>query len=201
MTSMVGRALLTGALAFGITTTAQATSLSFTLAGIFDINLGGNDFNNVPLTLKGTGTTAAGLETAQGYPFILFSSLDAIVSGYGTFAVPSEIVFYYNPGSGVGAGESGFIDFTTGNKVLTLKSPVFTGYDGQSNLTASGLSFENAAGFSTPFGTAKVVEATNLILQASSDVPEPAAWAMMVVGFGFVGAGLRHRQRIALNFS
>jgi len=32
-------------------------------------------------------------------------------------------------------------------------------------------------------------------------VPEPATWAMMISGFGFVGAALRRRRRIAVSFA
>lgn len=35
---------------------------------------------------------------------------------------------------------------------------------------------------------------TNIVL-TSSAVPEPASWAMMIVGFGFVGFTMRHRRR------
>ena len=33
---------------------------------------------------------------------------------------------------------------------------------------------------------------------SDSDVPEPAVWALMIVGFGFVGVGLRRRREQAL---
>jgi len=199
MRSMIARALLTSAIALSMTTAAQSANLSFTLTGLFDINLGGVDFSDIELTLQGHGTTAAGLETDDGYPFIVFSSLDALVPGYGTFAVPSAIVFYFNPDAGANAGEGGFIDFTTGAKVLRLQSSAFTGYDGQSSLSASDLDFEGASGFSTPFGTARVVQASNLTLRTTGTVPEPASWAMMVGGFGLLGAGMR-RRRTAVSF-
>lgn len=32
-------------------------------------------------------------------------------------------------------------------------------------------------------------------------VPEPAAWAMMIAGFGFVGASMRRRSKATLNYA
>lgn len=47
------------------------------------------------------------------------------------------------------------------------------------------------------FGTPgqKKVNATFTLLSQSAAVPEPATWAMMLLGFGLVGGALRHRQR------
>lgn len=34
-----------------------------------------------------------------------------------------------------------------------------------------------------------------------SPVPEPATWAMMILGLGFIGAALRRRQKTAVRFA
>ena len=41
----------------------------------------------------------------------------------------------------------------------------------------------------------------NSITQVATAVPEPATWAMMLVGFGLVGTALRRRERIAIRFA
>ena len=38
----------------------------------------------------------------------------------------------------------------------------------------------------------------NIVL--TSNVPEPATWAMMLAGFGIVGAAVRRRQKVAVSF-
>lgn len=38
----------------------------------------------------------------------------------------------------------------------------------------------------------------DFIIKSSGGVPEPAAWALMLVGFGGLGAALRSRRRMAL---
>lgn len=194
----IARALMAGAIALTMATASEAASLTFSLTGLFDIDLGGTIFNNIDLTLTGTGSSSPGTTATNGDPIITFSSFDAIVPGFGTFPVPSSIVFYYDPS---GSGEGGFIDTATGDKVLILQSPAFTGYDGQSNLTASGLSFTSAQGFDTPFGTAAVLTASDLDLQAVLAAPEAATWAMFIGGFGFVGGAMRRRQRTTVRFA
>ena len=37
--------------------------------------------------------------------------------------------------------------------------------------------------------------------QATSPVPEPATWAMMLVGFGAVGGALRSRRKVTLRYA
>ncbi|WP_186728901.1 PEPxxWA-CTERM sorting domain-containing protein [Sphingomonas panacisoli] len=41
--------------------------------------------------------------------------------------------------------------------------------------------------------------ATLLVLNATPPVPEPATWAMMIVGFGAMGSMLRRRQKVSAN--
>jgi hypothetical protein len=38
-------------------------------------------------------------------------------------------------------------------------------------------------------------------LQQSGGVPEPATWALMLLGFGFVGAAMRHRPKVAVTYA
>lgn len=59
----------------------------------------------------------------------------------------------------------------------------------KSNYSASSLSYTStqASGF---------FRSNNVTVTAvNSAVPEPASWAMMIGGFGFVGGALRHRKR------
>ena len=54
----------------------------------------------------------------------------------------------------------------------------------------------------TPFSTAassfnggRIIELDAIAGTIAAAVPEPASWAMMIVGFGMIGAGMRYRQR------
>ncbi len=41
----------------------------------------------------------------------------------------------------------------------------------------------------------------NVKLTVDAGVPEPAAWAMMLAGFGLVGAAMRRREKVAFTFA
>jgi hypothetical protein len=43
--------------------------------------------------------------------------------------------------------------------------------------------------------TSIVSEASTLTISAAAAVPEPATWAMMLIGFGMIGGVARYRRR------
>lgn len=47
--------------------------------------------------------------------------------------------------------------------------------------------------------TGNSFEVDNLATTPISPIPEPATWAMMITGFGLVGASLRRRKSVAVN--
>jgi len=47
--------------------------------------------------------------------------------------------------------------------------------------------------------TGNSFEVDNLATTPISPIPEPATWAMMITGFGLVGASLRRRRSVAVN--
>lgn len=51
------------------------------------------------------------------------------------------------------------------------------------------------------FNTAQTPDQVAAAITAASAVPEPATWAMMTVGFGLVGTGLRRRAKVRTNVS
>ena len=102
---------------------------------------------------------------------------------------------------------------------------VFDGLDGTGNLLATIRLSPNAGncpglGGFCPFspigvafaGTAKSVSFAGVANQIVFDditfgavtpggVPEPAAWAMMLAGFGLVGSAMRRREKVAVTFA
>ncbi len=89
---------------------------------------------------------------------------------------------------------SSFDYFTTGTLVAT---------GGLSTLTLMGTGTSNGTGFSkvnsvTFSSTGYTYNGLdNLVLSATSAVPEPATWALMILGFGAVGGAMRRRQSVA----
>ncbi len=56
------------------------------------------------------------------------------------------------------------------------------------------------SGFAGPQGTGDEAWGVSNVL-LSGAVPEPATWAMMLVGFGMAGVALRRRAKVAVQFS
>ena len=54
-----------------------------------------------------------------------------------------------------------------------------------------------ALDFDLPDGVS-FTSGSGALLSASSAVPEPASWAMMILGFGLIGSSMRRCQRVAL---
>eukprot|EP01041_Mallomonas_annulata_P019365 gene19365-38671_t len=117
-----------------------------------------------------------------------------------TIAAPGQYLleFLYSPRPGVAANSNGILVslngaalapvFTQqggGNTIWSTKTIQFTALSANSTLSFAG------AGISDTLGG----YVDNIRLTA---VPEPATWAMMILGFGGVGAALRRRRASAL---
>lgn len=110
----------------------------------------------------------------------------------------NEISFIYNPGFGgalsifaTGAGKSfRDWDFSVGSMVASIRAglaaPSYFGYG----------TLPNQAGFTGRWSSGSS-ETTFISYNGSLPaVPEPASWALMILGFGAVGGAMRRRQRV-----
>jgi hypothetical protein len=70
------------------------------------------------------------------------------------------------------------------------------------NWTAIGVSFAGTAKSIDFGGSANLIAFDNITFgSATPGVPEPATWAMMIGGFGLVGAAMRRRTKISVQFA
>ena len=102
-----------------------------------------------------------------------------------------------------GSTITGLANVTGSNNLFYLTGPFFVDGNGLGFSTASGVSANlfvtngtsyrvntMGAGLLTGLVTARVTPVT-----VAAAVPEPATWAMMLMGFGVIGAALRRRRR------
>jgi PEP-CTERM motif len=105
---------------------------------------------------------------------------------------------YYNSdsvGLGVGFGSCylvggekcdwGFALLPSGNTTVEVQTRT-------ASPTKYSFEFNNLFG-----GSGEAIDGSGAKVLAISYVPEPATWAMMILGFGFTGAKLRHRRRFS----
>ncbi len=131
------------------------------------------------------------------YPGLTFNAYTQSSGGLdnATFVNPATGAFIYqSPNQGLavigyqgGLFSDSFLSITVGTPNAT-----FTGVADQFNALKNGGPF---AGFPTAgYWTARFPIVT-------PGVPEPATWAMMIVGFGAVGGAMRRRRSRATNFA
>lgn len=116
-------------------------------------------------------------------------SLDASQLDNGTWTDFDFLDFVATNGSGAGA--------INGNTFSTPISGTIGGFS-----IASGASFgfrwvDQDVGGSDHGMAVDNLSITASLVPVSGAVPEPSTWAMMILGFGMVGAGLRNRRKLA----
>jgi hypothetical protein len=196
----------------GVAQPALGTDIFLTLNrvsdGFWDFTATINNVSNASM-LTSARISAFGFSTARSPTNLAFAQLRQLTSGSSVFAVP---VLTNAPGGldipelspdpqicfkaggapnncavvgdgGVGMGRthtmSFFVAFSSALTQLTLHNFVVR-YHSVSGTGAGGAVFNDASGV----GYAEVV-------------PEPASWAMLIAGFGLVGAAMRRRARVA----
>lgn len=137
----------------------------------------------------GAGSTAdRWLSTNTATDTITFSAFTGGVSAFGGLFFGSDIAGAFAPGSITltATDASGTVTQTiTGATTSSFLGFVSTG----PLLSATVTSVQPTTGFLWP-------TVNNLTLAAprvTSGVPEPTTWAMMIVGFGLIGGGMRRR--------
>lgn len=182
---LISTAIAIAAMAIAITPAAAAET--YTITGTGSGFLGAYEFDNAHFTFTLTGSLA-NYTSSEGFSVI--DPLDAasftIAGTAGSLSIATRLYVLDGAAGLSQAGEGGadMFDFSTptigdmtqhfvvhSNFVYALSQfqDIAT--------TAGGLSFNAASG----------------VTFANGPVPEPAAWTLMVAGFGLIGASLRRR--------
>lgn len=183
--------LLAGAAAMAATA-AAASPITITETVVASGSLDGDAFTDALVTFVGTGDTS----NVVGQFQISNLPLNVSVAGGGSDNFVDSIAVVANSGSmDIGLG-----DFTTGLALLFV-GDFPGGYNLKSNYSLTGNTIvNNGASYNTSGGTfsfSSTAETATFNAQVSGGVPEPATWALMIMGFGLTGAALRGRYRKA----
>jgi hypothetical protein len=167
-------------------------------------------------------TTAMTATSAQAALFGDSISVAWNFPGFGTnyagfTATPST----FNVGGGVEslARIDGFdinIDFTDTSLTLTFleavdfNSAAFNGlvftnntdaFDSVLSITGGGTTTGSGNTLGVNLASVSFSAGQTVTINFADAVPEPATWALMIAGFGLVGAGLRHRRKLSVSWA
>ncbi|CAN7445228.1 PEPxxWA-CTERM sorting domain-containing protein [Phenylobacterium sp. LjRoot164] len=138
------------------------------------------------VTLQGGGTLTGSFTTNDALTSLL--AVDITASAAGAFSQ-----FTYNNASladWVSLPSQGF-RISTAGYAQQLRLDFFPLTEGGANLLSSSYEFQSTGG-------PRTVTGGRVVLDVPSAVPEPATWAMMIMGFGLAGAALRSHGRKAV---
>lgn len=207
--------LLAGAVGMALSTAAQAATVTYADRASFATNLGASvtdDYSNpgyqfiqsnaAMSAVLGqtdyftTGFSNLNIVNSQTYcagcngSFRLLFGTTSVTSGNGVYGVGLDIIYHDRslPYTAlVTFGDGGTTNFAL---PFPQGGPAFFGIT--SNRQIASIDFGPNGGQSTMSGSFTI---DNLTIGAAGGVPEPSAWALMILGFGFAGTAMRARVR------
>ena len=205
---------------------AVSGAASYGFAGIAPTNSPnpGNNFIVINPTVNGVTFTST---TANGAPFVIDTSSNSVYgvpffSGQGnaenipannvTVTLPGYGAFGFTYGSYISSAETYSATLNTGDVFnfstgATNGTPQFIGFVSDTPLTSASLTSTAGPNDLTPggnnqgYGYAFDIINFSLGSPTAGAVPEPATWAMMLLGFGMVGFAMRKRSNVRTKVS
>jgi hypothetical protein len=187
--------------ATNLTFSAVVTStppVLYTLSGAISGTLNGVAFTDDPFTWTVTAATDNAVLYAGVLPALRPIGGGFNLGGFGDLGIGGDFEVALSADNQV----AGFVT-PTGSEGLALGAPAFSTYVLGDALAATPLDLQVFLPLQTAFGQLKVTGATGLLLTAAplSAAPEPATWALAIVGFAMMGGALRRRRRPAATLS
>ena len=206
MMKKVSAALLASKLLFGTANAATINFGSFTAGTVLTNQVAGLTFS-----MSGGPTTATAPIVGYGYFDAVLSLNNSGNFGSGTDGYPTGAAVTIDFASAVSGVSFTFNNYgdNTGN------DSIYQAFDAANALISSG-SLANVNGFSLVNVAGSGIKSLVISngsgggynwvygvgeLSYNGGVPEPAAWAMMLAGFGLVGSAMRRRSKVAVTFA
>ncbi len=184
-----------------IGSTAQAAPVIFSWTGTWQGTFNGAAFTDTPFTFLGVGDTN-NIDTTI-YPdaeVIALDSVSVFLQGFGSFTLlnPTQIAY------GVTNGSMYFHQFSpmqrqvvdvAGPAGLSLGASIAPFTDTFEQITGDAIPTSGGIlQFQLTVGDSPVTFSSQVYPDRTGGVPEPASWALMLTGFGGMGALLRRRR-------
>jgi hypothetical protein len=190
---------------------AQAASFSLNLTGNVanfsnsQFDFGGLHFNNFGLSLSGLDSSNA-FTVAQGDEINSTVTLDQLYTISTSIVRTDLLQFFFGSGfSGAGTQVISQLDFFNGATLVNSFSST-SSTSGALATFAAVFPPDNGAFTFDSFTNHVVIDildqpatlgasSFNYSLVSNAAVPEPASWALMILGFGLVGSAMRRRSK------
>jgi PEP-CTERM motif len=195
-------AVLAGCIALSGAATAHAATITYTFTGFATGNLDGAAFNDAAFKVTEVGDTEnivppGGPNGEFSVP--IDSTSFTVGTSSGSFDGPdftNAVVLNPSPGFPAIVFSQGS---PAGGVAEGLINSAFETYNlaGSFPLTSGTPSFITQVYQTSAGGLLEFDSASSVSFQATGGVPEPATWAMMLVGFGGLGAAMRGRRRVS----
>lgn len=187
---------------------AQAATAIYTVTGTGAWSVGATNYSG-NFTLTANGQTGADINSD---PAIFEYFLTNVVMTFGSITLTSidpMTIFTNQNQSLTGLGQrrplgGGNIDY--GGIIYLYAPPTFATYNPANSLSQIATQYYgNGATFDTNGGVVEfqgyVNNTTFQAVVGAGAVPEPASWALMILGFGAIGATLRRRVTQSVSFT
>ncbi|MGN7999525.1 PEPxxWA-CTERM sorting domain-containing protein [Sphingomonas sp. 22176] len=193
---------------------AQAAPIVYSFSGQISGALNGQAFSLSDYTLSLATDTDTVFQPRPDFRPSLYNSglatLSFTINGVsGTFATQFNA---FSVTLGSGSGQRALVGFTEaepfGNDLIDVRDPGLLGYDLKTGIVSASNSPINFLNFGTTFQTSAGeliflddYDASATFRASLSAVPEPASWAMLLVGFGLMGAAIRRRAKVTVRYA
>ncbi|WP_332768638.1 PEPxxWA-CTERM sorting domain-containing protein [Phenylobacterium sp.] len=186
---------------------AQAAPVIYTISGAWNGTFDDVAFTDTAFTFNGVGDTSQIDSQQVGAEFLQLQSASVTLDGFGTYSLLNPTRMAHS----LFSGQFSFDQYTPGLRhvVLMTGSPALSLGTSISPYTAAvaemiGDATPTSGGvlqFELSVGEPDITFSSHVYPDRDvpgSAVPEPATWAMMLMGFGGLGAALRSRRKRAV---
>ncbi|WP_293906841.1 PEPxxWA-CTERM sorting domain-containing protein [Phenylobacterium sp.] len=126
-----------------------------------------------------------------GKDFLAFQNTDVGMSG--SIASAGVTAFGFNFGSYVNIGSLATLTLSTGDSFVITPTDTaqFIGFLSDAPITSVSFAYPGSYSFD-------IISVSSNLAPAAGGVPEPASWALMILGFGGVGSLIRRRRGLSI---
>ena len=201
-------------LAIGLLATSMMAAPAFAavnIAGTLSVNAYNGTNNGLTINIgNNNGVPSFLLSNTSTVNLFTISTPESAVNNDDYTHQPITVTFNFtdpsdaagNPIAGNTSGDTSLFGFFQNGQVVWDGPQTFTfGNGGAFSVALSDATFNEGAFWGLGNHGAHITGTFTLLSDSTPAVPEPATWAMMIGGFGLIGAAMRRRQKVSVTYA